>query len=78
MTEVKLKHRSEEDRLLYVLQRIAEFPYVGEKAAQQMRLLAEGALAINAAMRGCGDPNCKDPDCDYGQGPNRDPLSDQK
>jgi len=46
MTE--LKRRSEADALRYVLQKIAEFPYVGEKAAQQMQLMAKGALAIDA------------------------------
>lgn len=24
---------------------------------------------------GCGYPNCRDPNCTYGKGPNRDPLS---
>jgi len=46
MTE--LKRRSEAEALRYILQKIADFPYVGEQAAQQMQLMAKGALAIDA------------------------------
>jgi GAF domain-containing protein len=46
----ELQRRSEKDRLRYTLQKIeamglADFPYIGENAAQQMQLLAKGALA---------------------------------
>jgi len=47
-----LERRSEEDRLRYVLQKIADFPYIGEKAAQQMQLMAKGALAVTSTERG--------------------------
>lgn len=55
MTE--LKRRSETDALRYVLQKIAEFPYIGEKAAQQMQLMAKGALAIDADAHAQRAPN---------------------
>lgn len=49
---IELKRRSEAEALRYVLQKIAEFPYVGEKAAQQMQLMAKGALTLAAAPAG--------------------------
>ncbi len=46
MTE--LKYRSEAEALRYVLRKIADFPYAGEQAAQQMQLMAQGALTLTA------------------------------
>lgn len=33
---------------------------------------------MSSTQIGCGDPGCKDPNCDYGKGPNTDPLSSTK
>ena len=56
MTEVALKPRSEEDRLRYILQAIADFPYTGKLAAQRMQLLAKGALATTDTEPGGWPP----------------------
>lgn len=50
VTELELRRRSEVDRLRYILRAIADFPYIGEKAAQQMQLMAKGALGTNAGV----------------------------
>ncbi len=39
---------------------------------------AIAALALPSAMSGCGWPGCEDPNCDYGRGPNTDPLLDSR
>lgn len=51
-TEVKLKTRSEAERLRYVLQKIADFPCGDEQMAQHMQLMARGALASPEPGRG--------------------------
>lgn len=55
VTELELRRRSEVDRLRYILRAIADFPYIGEKAAQQMQLMAKGALGTTAGVypEGC-------------------------
>jgi hypothetical protein len=36
--------------------------------AEFLKFLREYSAVTSTERRGCGDPNCKDPDCTYGSG----------